>query len=367
MNKITRYIVIALIAGAVGFILWYFKHIVAYILISGVLSLIGRPIIELLEKIKVKGKHIPDGLQAFATLALLGLAFFTFFRIFIPLLAKQAYELSTLDVDTIISSLETPIRRFEQFVDQLHITSTAFSLEDYLTNKIISVLDISILSNFIGTLANTLGNLFIAVFSIAFITFFFLKDSSLFSDAILAFVPDNAVKSVSHALNSSKKLLRRYFIGICGQITAIIILDTIGLTIAGVEFSRSLVMGLVAGIMNIIPYLGPILGTAIGVILGIAANIEMDFYTELLPLIVYMFIVFISVQVIDNILFQPLIYSSSVNAHPLEIFLVILIAASVAGIPGMILAIPTYTILRVFAKEFFSEFKIVKKLTRNIE
>ena len=67
-----------------------------------------------------------------------------------------------------------------------------------------------------------------------------------------------------------------------------------------------------------------------------------------------------------GILFQPLIYSSSVNAHPLEIFLVIMIAGSLAGIPGMIIAIPLYTVIRVFAKEFFNKFKVVKKLTKKI-
>jgi predicted PurR-regulated permease PerM len=80
-----------------------------------------------------------------------------------------------------------------------------------------------------------------------------------------------------------------------------------------------------------------------------------------------MTIVFLSVQVIDNVLFQPLIYSSSVKAHPLEIFLVIMAAGSMAGIIGMILAIPVYTIIRVIAAEFFENMKLVKKLTKNLE
>ena len=54
------------------------------------------------------------------------------------------------------------------------------------------------------------------------------------------------------------------------------------------------------------------------------------------------------------------------KAHPLEVFLVILIAGNVAGITGMLLAIPSYTVLRVLAKEFFSEFALVQKLTQNI-
>jgi predicted PurR-regulated permease PerM len=67
------------------------------------------------------------------------------------------------------------------------------------------------------------------------------------------------------------------------------------------------------------------------------------------------------------VLFQPLIYSSSVKAHPLEIFLVIIAAGSIAGILGMFLAIPTYTIVRVIAKEFFVNMKLVRKLTENLE
>lgn len=61
-----------------------------------------------------------------------------------------------------------------------------------------------------------------------------------------------------------------------------------------------------------------------------------------------------------------MIFSMSVRAHPLEIFLVILIAGTLAGIPGMILGIPGYTVIRVFAKEFPDQVRIVKKLTSNI-
>jgi predicted PurR-regulated permease PerM len=159
----------------------------------------------------------------------------------------------------------------------------------------------------------------------------------------------------------------RYFTGILFQVSGIIILVTLGMTIVGVGFQRSILIGLIAGIMNVIPYLGPLIGSTIGVLLGIITHLHMDFYSQLLPLIMFMILVFIIVQLVDNLIFQPFIYSSSVHAHPLEIFLVIMIAANVAGIAGMILAIPTYTVLRVFAKEFFHKFEFVKKLTQNIE
>jgi predicted PurR-regulated permease PerM len=128
-----------------------------------------------------------------------------------------------------------------------------------------------------------------------------------------------------------------------------------------------LLIGLIAALFNVIPYLGPIIGGTIGVALGIATHLDLEFYSQLLPLIFKMTGVFVTVQLIDNFVFQPLIFSNSVNAHPLEIFIVLLMAGSLAGIAGMILAIPMYTVIRVFAKEFFNKFKVVKKLTKNIQ
>ena len=136
--------------------------------------------------------------------------------------------------------------------------------------------------------------------------------------------------------------------------------------LVGIEFQHAIICGLVSGILNIIPYVGPWIGAAFGIVIGIATNMNLPFQTELLPLIGFMLIVYAVVQTIDNVLFQPLIYSSSVNAHPLEIFLVIMMAGSMAGVGGMILAIPAYTVLRVIAKEFLGNFKVVKKITQNI-
>jgi len=158
----------------------------------------------------------------------------------------------------------------------------------------------------------------------------------------------------------------RYFIGICVEIIAVMIAITIGMTIVGLGFRHAMVIGLIIGIFNVIPYLGPWLGGIIGIMIGIANNLDMDLKTEILPMTGYMLLVILIVQILDNNLLQPLIFSSSVKAHPLEIFLVILIAGTLAGIPGMILAVPAYTVIRVFAKEFFNKFRVVKKITENI-
>jgi predicted PurR-regulated permease PerM len=179
-------------------------------------------------------------------------------------------------------------------------------------------------------------------------------------------VPDKWVDNVTRALYSIKRLLTRYFIGIIIQSTCIMILITIGMTIAGIDFQQALVMGLILGILNVIPYVGPWLGLFIAIIMGVASHINQDFGLVVIPLVTYMIIVEIVTHLIDNIVFQPVIFSNSVRAHPLEIFVVVLAAGYAAGIPGMILGIPAYTVMRVFAREFFYNFKAVQKITSSL-
>jgi predicted PurR-regulated permease PerM len=125
-------------------------------------------------------------------------------------------------------------------------------------------------------------------------------------------------------------------------------------------------MGLILGILNVIPYVGPWLGLFIAIIMGVASHMNQDFTTVVIPLVTYMIIVEAVTHLIDNIVFQPVIFSSSVKAHPLEIFVVVLAAGFAAGIPGMILGIPAYTVMRVFAREFFNNFKAVQKITSSL-
>jgi len=355
-----------LIISVLGVSLWYFRSIVGYLVIAAVLSLIGRPLVDLLQRVRYGKVGFSRGVSALLTLIVVWGMIFLLFRIFVPLLGQTAAELSTIDVEAVTGKLEGPLSEVKIFFQKYNIGEQQQSLEAYVSDKISGVVSLSIISEFLGSLVGLLGNIFVAIFSISFMAFFFLKDEGLLYDTILILIPDKYTEKVKHVLSSVKRLLTRYFLGILIQISAIVALLSIGLSIVGLDFSDALVIGLIAGVMNVIPYVGPIIGIVLGLLLGIATNLELPFVQELLPMLGGMLVVFIIVQLTDNILFQPLIYSNSVNAHPLEIFLVIMIAGSVAGIGGMILAIPLYTIFRVVAKEFFNNFKVVKKMTEKI-
>ena len=184
-----------------------------------------------------------------------------------------------------INKVENLFRAFNKEI------TNDLSIQDYVVKKVSGVLNINMIQNFIGYLIGILGNVIVAIFSITFITFFFLKDHRLFFDLILMWVPDKYVDNVTRALYSIKKLLTRYFIGIVIQSTCIMILVTIGMTIAGIDFQQALVMGLILGILNVIPYVGPWLGLFIAIIMGVASHMNQDFNTVVIPLVTYMIIV----------------------------------------------------------------------------
>jgi len=346
---------------------WYFRNIVVYILVSGVLSIMGRPLVDLLCRIRIKKWFFPRALSALITIVIIWGFIILFFAIFIPLVTRQINYFSTIDSEKIVQIAAGPIDKIESLFRAFNKDITKeVSVQDYLVSKVAGVLNINMIQNFIGSLINILGNVMIAIFSITFITFFFLKDQRLFFESILMWVPDKYVCNVTRALYSVKKLLTRYFIGIVIQSTCIMILVTTGMTIVGIEFQQALVMGLILGILNVIPYVGPWLGLFIAIIMGVASHINQDFATVVIPLVTYMIIVEAITHLIDNIVFQPVIFSNSVKAHPLEIFVVVLASGFAAGIPGMIFGIPAYTVIRVFAREFFYNFKAVQRITSGL-
>jgi predicted PurR-regulated permease PerM len=346
---------------------WFFRNIVVYILVSGVFSIMGRPLVDLFCRIRIKRWSFPRPLSALLTLAIIWGLIILFFFTFVPLVTRQIEYFSSIDSGKIVQIVSGPINKVESVFRAFNKDITKdLSIQDYIMEKVAGVLNINMIHNFIGSLLNVLGNVIIAIFSITFITFFFLKDQRLFFESILMWVPDKYVDNVTRALYSIKKLLTRYFIGIVIQSTCIMILVTIGMTIVGIDFQQAVVMGLILGILNVIPYVGPWIGLFIALIMGVASHINQDINTVVIPLVTYMIIVEVITHLIDNIVFQPVIFSSSVKAHPLEIFIVVLASGFAAGVPGMILGIPAYTVMRVFAREFFYNFKAVQKITSSL-
>ena len=364
MNSHLRIIIAFLGVVLLVLMTWYFSNIVAYIIIAAVLSLIGHPLAELLNKVRIGKFLLPPGLSALTTLLVICFLIAGFIMVFVPLVSNQAQMITNIDMVETSEYYDNEISQLRTFLVHKNIIDKDESLVQMLDTQIDSWMNLATFSNIASSIASTTGSLFIGVFSVLFLTFFFLQDPQLLKNFILLLVPDKMEEKFKTILHKSKVLLSRYFIGLMIELTTMMTLISLGLTFFGVK--NALIIGFLGGLMNVIPYLGPLIGGSIGVILGVTTTLSLGLYDQIWIVALEVIGTFAVANLIDNIILQPLIYSKSVSAHPIEIFLVIIMAGSLAGIPGMILAIPSYTVLRIVSKEFLGGFKIIDKLTENI-
>lgn len=416
-NKYLLAVVPLLIVGA---IFYFFSNIVIYVVVAWVLSMIGAPIVKRLRK------YIGKNASAVVTLGIFVLVMTVLGYIFVPALLTQARNLAAVDYNGLVNSLEEPINDWEEWLSNRGLIESNVSVdtslipeslapektglldtyirmdslisgvdtsvtpvvhlmvtinheaeeepeEDLLTHdsffdkakqNIYSILDPSLIPSLISNLIGGLSSFLIGLMSVFFIAFFFLREQGLFNTMISAAIPSGFEDKTYNAIEESSSLLIRYFIGVVSQIIIITGFVSLLLSILGVK--NALLIGFFAALMNVIPYVGPIIGATFAVIITVSSNLAIPFYSELVPMLVKVVCVFGVMQLLDNFILQPNIFSKSVKAHPLEIFIVILVGAQIGGIGGMVLAIPVYTVLRVVAKVFLSEFKIVQQITRGL-
>lgn len=351
------------IASAFGLILLaaalvHFSALTAYLIVAIGLSFVGRPLVKLADRIHLFGKPIGSTVGAALTLALMFAAFSLLLSLFAPLVAAEANVLSNLDFNSIAHELRTFGSDLAPFLLSDGESPLAWVDTATLGSGLTTLLGPEGLGGALSQAFSAVGNLVVAVFSISFMTFFFLKDRQLFPSILKAFTPDDQLERVERVLENSTRLLTRYFVGLAAQVAIITTVITGGLLLLNVP--NAFLIGFLAGLLNLIPYVGPLIGAGLG--LGIILTTHLQ-APELGSLIGKAGLVFLSAQIVDNLFTQPVIFAGSVKAHPLEIFVLISIAGSLAGITGMMLAIPAYSLIRVVAKEFFGDFKVIQSLT----
>ena len=370
IDKLARYIIILGTLAIAALLGYFFGSVLAYILLAFVVSLIGQPVFLLLRKIKIKGKSAPDALLAAITLVFIFAILILVVVQVIPVVTNIVREASSLkaqenfDSQNIINLVNSWIIRVIPWVGE------DFDGVQLIIQKISEVLDLSNISGILGSVASAVAGLAVGLFSVIFISFFFIKDETLFGRIIGALVPDKIEDKVKKTILDIERLLSRYFVGLIVEIFGVVLLNCLGLwLIARIDFNYALGIAFIAGLLNIIPYVGPLIGELIGVILcvilkygaGIGLGVNIWFFSLIVLGIM------LTTQLVDNFIYQPLIYSTSIKASPLEIFVVLLIAGHIGGVVGMLIAIPTYTVVRVIASRFFYDYKLVRRLIPDVE
>lgn len=348
---------------------WYFRSVLVYIIVAFVVSLIGQPLVRLLRKIKIRGKSAPRGLLAVVSIVLIlffGVFFITQFIPIVMGIVRDASAMNATDIpyNSLLDQLNEWIIDFFPGLDR------DFDIVTVVLSKIREVVNFSNISSVIGSVASLAASIGVGLFSVVFISFFFIKDEKLFSKIICALVPDKIEGSVYSTISDITHLLSRYFIGLIIEVIGVILVDFLGLwLIARIGPDYAIGIAFIAGVLNVIPYVGPLLGEVIGVLLcivlkyGAGVGLAVPIWAFALIVLAIM----LGAQLIDNFIYQPLIYSTSIKSTPLEIFIVLLIAGRIGGTLGLLVGIPVYTVIRVIAIRFFSDHKAVRRLIPDIE
>ncbi|MGL2994645.1 AI-2E family transporter [Flavobacterium sp. TSSA_36] len=355
-NGIIRALLIVLLSVAGVYFLYQIQSVLIYLIVSLLLTLIGNPFLDFFKK-KLKFSHT---FATILTLFIFVILIFGVIILFVPLITSQSQNLSLLNTKEIEKNALEIFNQINVFLESHHINSRKF----FNSASISSKLNFGIIPNFLNSILGTISSFGMGLASVLFITFFFLKDRVLFIVGAKKLIPDSHEEQILNSLSKINHLLSRYFIGLLLQLFIVFILYLVVLFIFGIP--NAIIIAFLCAVLNVIPYIGPLIASVLAGILTLLSHLGDDFQTESLPATLYVLIGFWVVQIIDNNLSQPIIFSKSVSSHPLEIFLVILIAGFLFGILGMVVAVPLYTILKVIGKEFFPENKLIQLLTKDI-
>lgn len=334
----------------VGLFAWFFSDLFLYICVSIVVSIIGRPLVRVLSSRKIKGVFLGNTTAAIITITLM-LSIFAFFILFLgPLIVSQAQMVSSIDTHMINSYYKDILDEVHTYLEKFGIVQSNQSVLVSIQEHLKDLVSFDYISLAFGSVISTTGSLFMAFSIILFLSFFFLKEPELIRNFILWITPSSHQTAAREILIDSRKLLSRYFIGLLIELVTMMILISSFLAILGIH--NAILIGFLGGLMNIIPYVGPLIGIVIGTILGIIYVLALGLSDQLFYTASSIIGAFLFANMIDNFVLQPIIYSKSVKAHPLEIFLVIIMAGNIAGITGMIAAVPVYTIIKVIYNQF---------------
>ncbi len=342
---------ISLLIGACLFG-YYFPDITLYLFLAFILMLIGKPLASAICRIKIFNKSIPRSISAVLTLVVFALVLLFSVFFFVPSLIKELKILENLDYRKLISDLNVFLNEIQLFLYNKNLLSQDQTLVGIITNEIGSWFQIGSISSTLTNIISSTGTFFFGLFAVFFIAFFFIKDDIRVENFAKIFFNKQYANRITQVVENINHLLSRYFVGLLIKTVIMTFLLYIGFVLLGVK--GALLMALIGGITNIIPYLGPFIGWGIVCVFSITNGIGNEMYADILPMLIKISLTFIASNAVDNMVLGPVIYSQSIKAHPVEVFVVTILGGRIGGIAGMILGIPIYTILRIAVIEIYN-------------
>lgn len=315
----------------------FFSTLFFPILISGFLFFLLNPFVGYLQRLKLP-RLLAIIVIYVVIIGLIGLIIGNL----IPMISKQ--------VTAFVNDVPRYYRQTMLFLDQL---SDSEQFKWVMTQDYISISNIveelnnyaatlpTRITNSISSIVGVVADIAITIVTVPFLLFYMFKDGDKFPALIAKFLPHSYRDEGLKTLKETGETLAAY---INGQVTVALFVGTlsfIGYVI--IDLPYALVMALIVAVTNIIPYVGPFLGGAPAVIIAL-----FDSPTKAILVIV---VITIAQQVEGNVL-SPLILGKRLDTHPATIIIILLVAGNLAGILGMILAIPFYAVTKTIILNF---------------
>ncbi|WP_420836072.1 AI-2E family transporter [Paenibacillus fonticola] len=309
----------------------FLKAVLAPFLIAVIISYILNPVVRMLG-----GRKVPRTMAVLLIYAVFLTSLSVILINVTPMFIKQLEELGE-HLPELTLHTQQMINRWDNSLlpgsVRLGMNNWFFQFEQRLADTI---------SNFLNNIGTTIGVIFNA-FIVPFLIFYMLKDFEVFERMILQFLPRTHRKSLVSLLKEIDEALGNY---VRGQLLVCVIIGVLayfGYMIIGMPFAL-LFAGVVA-VCNIIPYLGPFLGAAPALVLATTISWRMVLMVVLVNTVC---------QMIESNIISPQVVGRSLNLHPMLIILALLIGGEIAGVPGLILAVPFFAVLKVVIHHFYT-------------
>lgn len=234
----------------------------------------------------------------------------------------------------VLTSISQMARDFEPYVKPYLGEETDLPL---LIKKYGSQLTNVLLGRTTEVVGGVVSGLMLVVI-VPFVAFFFLKEGRRITHGMIELVPNAYFELVLNLLHQINGQIGGYIRGQILAVTAVASLSVLGLSILGMPYY--LPVGVLAGLANMIPYLGPLIGIVAATIVALATQGGM-------ALVMKVVVLFLIIQIIDNVVIQPVVVAKSVDLHPLVVFIVVMVGSDLMGIVGMLIAVPLTGILKV--------------------
>ena len=333
-DRLFRWLLGAAVLVALAYLMQRFSTLVLFFLLSLAFSYILTPIVNRLE---AKGLARVWSVTIVVVGLIGGLIWAA--TSLLPRLGDQLVGFATaFNIDTI----RLIIRQLnDAYLPSLPFVGAA-SIERYVIGLVENYFISGDVTDSISGLVDLFANLFTAVLIIPVATFFLLKDGFMLRRNLLRIVPNKYFETSLVIIDKIESRLILYFSSVLLQSSIVGFLSFLFLSIVGLE--NALLIGIIIGLANSIPYFGPLIGYVLAIVVSIYETGSVD-------LVPHSLFAILAVQIIDNVLLQPLIFSKSADLHPIYILFVVLMGAELAGVLGMLLAIPVVTIVRITVTE----------------